>query len=690
MRNRYRLSIVLGLIAAFPFAAQASAQGLKPKAPVIKPAHTVLTHRDDARHIMVKFQDALSVGIGAERVPFDRAGKSAALRVTGSPLAQFRAAGGTFERASLLSEATLDRMRATAQNNLGSEMPNLNNYFLLTVPPGVDASDWIDRLNALPEVELALPLPKPVRPPAPPNYRPAQGYLNVNPVGICAETTWVLPGGTGIYEQVADIEYGWNLSHNDLGSTITIDPPQGYVGYSPYGDDHGTAVLGELVSKNDNIGTVGACYGLAHVFCVPTYLASSVPDTTYRLDLAIQKAESLMVAGDVILIEQQIGGPNNTATNGDTGLVAVEWYKPYYDVIKTAVANGFVVVEAAGNGYQNLDDAVYTTGNGGHYPFKAGNSSGALIVGAGAAPNTFGGTDVARSRLAFSNYGSRLDLQGWGEVARSTGYGDVYNTDGKNYYYTDFSGTSSASPIVTAAAALLESVNFANLGVFLTPAQVRTKLVSTGSPQQAGTYPVAQKIGPLPNLCDALASVTPVEVSLVDAEAQPNQVNITWEVPEHSGLVVTIVRRTTPTGWSPIGTATVDGTGKISYVDGTVCGGTSYGYGFTLQAQQSGQPLGQTWIAVPVATQLTLEGARPNPIMDGRFSVAFTLPNSSPAQLELFDLSGRRVASRDLRDLGAGSHVVPFAEGARLTPGLYVVRLTQSGVSLIRKAAVVR
>src|SRR5262249_36556248 len=151
-------------------------------------------------------------------------------------------------------------------------------------------------------------------------------------------------------------------------------------------------------------------------------------------------------AGDVILLEQQIPGPG-----GQSAPVAVEWDKANYNAIVIAVGNGIHVVEAAGNGYQNLDGSAYTHGNGGHHPFMPGMDSGALLVGAGGAPGVLPAPPALpddRSRLDFSNYGSRVDLQGWGELVVTTGYGDFYNAEGTNLFYTNFSGTSSASAIM--------------------------------------------------------------------------------------------------------------------------------------------------------------------------------------------------------------------------------------------------
>jgi hypothetical protein len=171
-----------------------------------------------------------------------------------------------------------------------------------------------------------------------------------------------------------------------------------------------------------------------------------------------------------------------------------------------AYGNGVTVVEAAGNGSQDLDDPVY---NAGHAPFLLANDSGAIIVGAGAANP---GSDTPRSRLSFSNYGATVDLQGWGEFVTTTGYGDLYSADGVSYHYTGtFSGTSSASPIVTTAVTLLQSWSINVNAVTLTPAQIRAQLMATGTPQQAGTFPVSQNIGPLPDLAAAV-DPTPVVV----------------------------------------------------------------------------------------------------------------------------------------------------------------------------------
>ena len=92
-----------------------------------------------------------------------------------------------------------------------------------------------------------------------------------------------------------------------------------------------------------------------------------------------------------------------------------------------------VVVEAAGNGSQNLDDAVY-----GQLFNREYRDSGAIMCGA----TTIGGTPYD-----WSNNGSRVDLNGWGGSVGTCGYGDLQDDNEDVFYTRYFSGTSSASPI---------------------------------------------------------------------------------------------------------------------------------------------------------------------------------------------------------------------------------------------------
>ncbi len=99
-----------------------------------------------------------------------------------------------------------------------------------------------------------------------------------------------------------------------------------------------------------------------------------------------------------------------------------------------------------------------------------------------------------------SSFGTRVNCYGWGRNVVTCGYGFLDAGTGPNDEYTDlFSGTSSATPIVAGAGAILQGMLEANTGVRLSPQQMRLLLSNpaTGTPQGGG---VAGNIGVMPNL----------------------------------------------------------------------------------------------------------------------------------------------------------------------------------------------
>ena len=83
---------------------------------------------------------------------------------------------------------------------------------------------------------------------------------------------------------------------------------------------------------------------------------------------------------------------------------------------------------------------------------------------------------------------------------------------------------------------------------------------------------------------------------------------------------------------------------------------------------------------------LDLSPAGPNPGPGDRLRVAFALPDSRPASLQLFDCGGRVVRSRTV----GGSGTADLSEGRALPPGLYWARLSQGAASVVRRLCVLR
>ena len=386
------------------------------------------------------------------------------------------------------------------------EVPNLARYHTARVSTDMDPEDVLRRVNELPTVEEAYiqPAPSPavfeepgaaVGAPAisgvTPDFTLLQRYLEPPPAGIGAEAAWGRPGGRGSGVTIVDIEGSWDTLHEDLTGS-----QQGIVGGIPIPDErwlnHGTAVIGEIMGDLNHYGITGIA---SNIDLKMVSIGGS------NAANAIRTASAFLRRGDIILIELHAPGPRATGV-GQQGYIAMEWWAANFAVIRIATARGIVVIAAAGNGAEDLDHPDYLS------RFDpAVRDSGAILAGAGAPPDGTFGPD--RSRLGFSNYGQRVNVQGYGRSVVTTGYGTLQGGSDRHGWYTDtFSGTSSASPIIVGAAAVIQGVLKAANKPVLTSRQMRALLENTGSAQQDHpTRPATQKIGPRPNLHAALAAL---------------------------------------------------------------------------------------------------------------------------------------------------------------------------------------
>ena len=380
-------------------------------------------------------------------------------------------------------------------------VPQLDRWLQFEVPAGMKMSEALAALRLLPIVETAYA--RPTAYPASttasstPSFVSYQGYLDDPPGGLGVKQIWEIAGGNGRNIWVADVEGDWNVSHEDLrrAKKKNIDGAQVGGQWLP----HGTAVLGTICGTKNGFGVTGITYRVKpymySIFRNPNNPnIDNVPD-------AINEATKKLRPGDVILIEVQYrpGSIND--------YVPVEYYDADFEAIQAAVAKGIVVVEAAANGSQNLDANKFED----KFNVKVRGDSGAIMVGAGTPPGYYG---KDRSRLSFSNYGQRVDVQNWGEIVATTGFnGSLYSKGGQNSWYTvDFNGTSSASALTAACVASLQGMAKKSIGRLLTPAEMRDLLIDTGNAQK-GVGKKTQHIGPRPDLVKAAAEIAKMATS---------------------------------------------------------------------------------------------------------------------------------------------------------------------------------
>ncbi|WP_290839002.1 S8/S53 family peptidase [Flavobacterium sp.] len=404
----------------------------------------------------------------------------------------------SLEKLQLLPDEKIEQMKIVSESNNENsdalirikntykvQTLNSSNAQLLELAAKLEALDAVSYCSLL--SMNAIPPPSDI-PPATPNYESAQNYIGPNP-GVNMQFAWD-SGLIGNGIRIRDVEYGFNKNHeefNDLagtflqpGMTIGSDVTASYT-------EHGTAVFGVVFADKGTYGVSGMAYGAQEMVLFPEWQQSG-----YNRVLAVSQSIGASIAGDVIIYEMQAYGVNDA-------FVPAEYENLIWDLTKAATDSGIIIVAAAGNGNADLDSTPYL-------PYMNRGDSGAIIVGAGS-------PDVSHNKISYSTFGNRVNVQGWGSNVRSSGYGDFAAIFGDfNQRYTNFSGTSSATPIVASCAIVLQSYYHGQTGNYLTPAQMRNILVTTGIAQGSGGH-----IGPLPNMEPAIAAVTALATQKVDA-----------------------------------------------------------------------------------------------------------------------------------------------------------------------------
>lgn len=382
-----------------------------------------------------------------------------------------------------ITRAEVDDPKAPA--NVARLKKRLRSYWLVHAPKHADRlAPVIEQFNRLPEVDFAYKAFRfrdPSVDPSDDPYCVFQCYLDPAPRGIDARYVWKRTGGAGASTGLADVERGWYPHHQDFASK---QPLLIHGDMRPDSQPHGTAVLGEVIADDNQVGIVGIAPSADFVFLSSYFDDATMADGS--VPAAIYVALCLLNAGDVLLVEVE----------EDVTLLPAEVDDAVFDVIELSTMLGVTVVAAGGNGGHNLD--AYRDSRGKHILNRGSadfRDSGAIMVGGA----DFG---VPHERADWSNYGSRIDCYAWGRRVVSTGFkGDLDdgNGDVNKSYTIAFNGTSSAAPIIAGAAMLVQGLAKGNAGRTLPPSEIRAILANpdTGTPQGPK---VSGAIGVMPDL----------------------------------------------------------------------------------------------------------------------------------------------------------------------------------------------
>lgn len=168
-----------------------------------------------------------------------------------------------------------------------------------------------------------------------------------------------------------------------------------------------------------------------------------------------------------------------------------------------------------------------------------------------------------------------------------------------------------------------------------------------------------------------------VKVALTTSQANFDHVDLRWSTSGEWIPGAAVERRDDLMDWKSLADVLPDDRGDFEYQDRGVTPGAMYGYRLTWSDANRVQHSAETWVSIPLHLQFGLAGARPNPARRQDLQVAFTLPESGPARLALYDAGGRRVAERDVGSLGPGDHVVQLDGARSVAAGVYWLHLTQ-------------
>lgn len=450
--------------------------------------------------VQVRFRDGLKMRLKGGQ-PVDLSGRG--LRDKESLALLEKLKDGTWQRSFLFAPDKLDELRAKVEKVSGEKAPDLNRYFTFSPPKGMALSEALAALELFADIQLVYPMAtyevaaptEDYRFPRP-NALPYQQHLMApEEGGLGVLAAWDHEGGDGEGVDFFDVEFAFEPAHYEL-SNVTGDyagwtAAQAFPNAPQHHIDHGTASMGVVAADARAPGITGTSpaakphfVSVNGIYDLP-YLVAEYCAQIENNQNGCNGLESAVLyplvtedmgPGGVMLLELQTSGPNappgGITTQNQFGAVPVEYVPAVHDAIRMLSLSGMVVVEAAGNGTQDLSDPIYSSSA--HQPFRvvngqvpAAQDSMAIMVGAATSGAAWGWqmdpTDVNSPPLPtgllhkYSNHGPRIDIHGYGDSVVSSGYGSMGGS-GTDAYTYNYSGTSSSSAVVAGVVTSLQGV----------------------------------------------------------------------------------------------------------------------------------------------------------------------------------------------------------------------------------------
>jgi hypothetical protein len=172
---------------------------------------------------------------------------------------------------------------------------------------------------------------------------------------------------------------------------------------------------------------------------------------------------------------------------------------------------------------------------------------------------------------------------------------------------------------------------------------------------------------------------------LVTRHVGPDRVRLEWAVPAEADYEASVEREVRDGGWQSRRAEVAPG--RLAIDEAAARTGERMRYRIRVRAGDLEATMPEIELVVPAPVPLALVAVRGDA---GRLRVRFTAPSAGPAELEAFDVQGRRALRTSFRVGEAGEHEREWPLPGELRSGVWYVRLAHGGVSRTARLVLAR
>lgn len=202
------------------------------------------------------------------------------------------------------------------------------------------------------------------------------------------------------------------------------------------------------------------------------------------------------------------------------------------------------------------------------------------------------------------------------------------------------------------------------------------------------SFEVVPPTMPMPRTTCNFEIQLPLFVNDVSAEPSLGGLRVRWSLGESAPAAYSVHRRPSGGEWVLVARPVPVGS-VVEYQDHALAPGARYEYRLGIRVGESEIFRGQIAADVPGSLRIGVQGLAPNPATES-VTVTFSLQDDQAARLELLDIAGRMMLSRDIRNAQPGAHATSLHGLNSFPAGLYVLRLVQGGRSASRLLTLAR